>query len=223
MLGMDGERQARGSGALGRKTLREGYVGVGRGFELREVDAFLGGVGQHDRAGSEEERPTPVTDPKRVSLVRLARCTQTTSRPSRSARGSPSASLGPREFEAGFTRRSRPGPGPALQSNRLGPRRRRVRPRVLPASLPRLWAGRGERLSHLSAAGPQKDCALGSSRLVLRPGQGGVGGAVRAQVWLLAGSGGRGSGALSRLRVRCRRCPAEFLVVCLAAEARCTS
>ena len=101
-----------------------------------------------------------------------------------------------REHGAGprrFTRFYRP---PGLGGDVRAPDsthvRRKVRLRFLAGLSPRLWAGSGERLSRLPAAGPQEDCALGSCRHTLRAGQGGLGGAVRAEVRLLAGPGGWG-------------------------------
>jgi hypothetical protein len=61
-------------------------------------------------------------------------------------------------------------------------------------------AGRGERLSCLSATGSQEDGPLGPAGHPLRAREGRVGGAVRAEVRLLAGARGRGRGPLSRLR-----------------------
>ena len=131
------------------------------------------------------------------------RCSEPSRRPLEESGVSPASgrvgpSPSPPAPEPGPPRRTPPGI-PLIQTRpRAGGLSTGVSRRRLSPNRPR--AGRGERLSHLPATGSQEDDALGSSRHPLRASEGIVGGAVRAQIRLLAGAGGRGCGPVSRLR-----------------------
>ncbi len=68
--------------------------------------------------------------------------------------------------------------------------RRPARSEAAMPEAPRLRAGRGDPLSRLPAARPQEHTAVWSCPLAFRAGEGGVGGALRAGLWLLAQPGG---------------------------------